>query len=169
MLHGNTPARRRDDVIELTHDAATVTRVSNNVFHPRLPNPDMPSRFNQHGPLFVPPSAGFEWPPRSHSSPRKPPMMSNGPVQKLQPRPVRQAEGRPVMLRGGGPKRRDELALQHAVDCQGGLTRLNKKKFGYVLDARNLSVDAVFGKMDSQTLASFATALVRWRDAVLAQ
>jgi hypothetical protein len=119
MLRGNTPARRSDDAIE----AAPVQRGSANVFHPRLPNPDMPPRVNQHGPLFVPPSAGFDWPPRSHSSPRKPPMMSDGPVQKLHPRPVRPAEGRPVMLRGGGPKRRDELAVQHAVDCQRGLTR----------------------------------------------
>lgn len=54
--------------------------------------------------------------------------------------------------------------LENTVRCL-----IESTKFGPVLDARNLSVDAVFGKMDSQTLASFATALVRWRDAVLAQ
>ena len=114
MLHGNANARRTDLL-----DATPVPRMSGNVLNPRLPNMDMPPRASQHGLLFVPPhSSGFVLPPRCLSSPRKPPMLSDGPAQKLNPRPVLPAEGRPVMLRGGGPQKQDELAVQDTVDGQ---------------------------------------------------
>ena len=55
-------------------------------------------------------------------------------------------------------------ALENQVRCL-----IESTQFGPVLGAQMLSVDDVCGNMDSQTLATFATALVAWRDAVLDQ